>query len=133
MIKKLTDSYGLVSEIVHFVKSWLRVDQIRIRPREGEIWRLEPGAVVVVNGRSARIVSRAVGDDAEGPYVAYQCETSAGIAELIAQPTGEWIDFDRAAWNSPRITWREWNQRRVIDPAAFEVVCRCSSEGRGIR
>jgi hypothetical protein len=132
MIECLRRSESLVGEIARLLKSWLRVDQIRTSPRDGEIWRLEPGATLNIEGGRARVVARTIGEDARGPFVAYLCETIDGTGELSARPTGAWSDFDRDAWRTPQLNWREEGRSNAVDPAAVEVICRCSNTARRV-
>lgn len=76
-------------ELVALARSWWRVDRIRVAPGEGELLRLRPGAILRVDGAAYEVVGRAVGANADGPYVAYQCEGPGGQAELRVRPPGE--------------------------------------------
>lgn len=76
-------------ELVALARAWWRVDRIRVAPGEGELLRLRPGAILRVGAAGYRVVGRGVGEDADGPYVAYPCEGPDGKAELRVRPARE--------------------------------------------
>ena len=59
---------------LELLSSWWRVDRIRVAPSEGELLRLEPPAIVTVDGEDVEIVSRSV----EGATVRYRGVRSCG-------------------------------------------------------
>jgi hypothetical protein len=63
------------------IRRWLLGDRIRTAAADGAIYRLTPGSVVVVRGRSLRIVAAAA---IEGAIV-YDCDSERGECRLRAE------------------------------------------------
>jgi len=89
-------------ELVDLVLAWWRRDTIRVRPSEGRMLRLRPGAVLCFSLKasatrtSVEVVSRTV-DRAEGASrVTYVCQTGCGSGELIVT-----LEHDQA----PHVIW----------------------------
>jgi hypothetical protein len=97
---------SLPREAWELVRSWWRVDRIRVSPREGRLLSLEPPCVVFITSRPAQVVERIAPDPtASDPSVTYRCRTSTGPAELCVRLTGP---------RELHITWRESNRERAI-------------------
>lgn len=69
-------------DLVRLVAEWWRVDRIRVSSDEGRLLRLQPPCLVVVAGRPAEVLSRIVGHDAGGTFVAYDCRGVQGMCRL---------------------------------------------------
>jgi hypothetical protein len=80
----------LLRALSGLIAGWWRSDRIRISPREGELLRLQPGSILMVNGIVAEIRSRAVIHASRGNGVHYECQTEHGSARLkVPFPDGE--------------------------------------------
>ena len=69
-------------DVVRLVVGWWRGDRVRVSPEEGRLLRLEPPCFVVVAGRPAEVLSRTLGHDPGGAFVAYECRSAGGSCRL---------------------------------------------------
>jgi hypothetical protein len=86
-----------VTRLWHAIGRWLLGDRIRTAAADGAIYRLTPGSVVVVRGRSLRIVAAAATPGA----IVYDCDSERGACRLRAEirshgPRLALVECDRA-------------------------------------
>lgn len=101
--------WRLVASLWSLGLSWWRVDRLRISPREGRLLRISPPAILRIGSRLLEVVSRNVGENAAGPFVAYECRCGEEVSELWVAPVShchttairwqhagrdEWLDAD---------------------------------------
>jgi hypothetical protein len=91
-----------VNRLWRAIRRWLLGDRIRTAAADGAIYRLTPGSVVVVRGRSLRIVAAAALDGA----IVYDCDSERGECRLRAEIRlgGPWlvlVEADRAISLAP--------------------------------
>ncbi len=67
------------------LRAWWRVDRIRASPRDGQLLRLHPPCVIAIGDQRFEIANRVVGQDADGPFVVYDCRDSGGSAKLLVR------------------------------------------------
>lgn len=79
----------MIQALLDCVRAWWRVDRIRASPREGRLLRLHPPCLLVIQDRLIEIVRRVVGQDAEGPFVVYDCHDGGDSAQLLVRPIAE--------------------------------------------
>lgn len=103
----------LVCDLVRLVVGWWRVDQVRISPDEGRLLRLQPPCFVVVAGRPAELLSRTVGHDAGGIFVAYECRSTHSVHRLQVRVV------DRHAASA--ILWTTDGVERLLGPDEVET------------
>lgn len=86
----------MLRAFVELCQSVLSRDRIRVSPSEGRLLRLMPPCALAIGSETVLIVSRTVGETAEGPLVRYECqtessggesETDCGIRELTVRLT----------------------------------------------
>ncbi len=53
---------SIFQSLRHFFESWWLSDRIRASPSEGRLLRIRPGAILVINGVQAEVVSRRMTD-----------------------------------------------------------------------
>jgi hypothetical protein len=78
------------------IRRWLFGDRIRTAAADGAIYRLTPGSVVLVRGRSLRIVAAAAAPGA----IVYDCDSERGECRLWVElrsggPQLVLVDMDR--------------------------------------
>lgn len=72
----------IVRDLYWAMRSWWRNDRIRASPREGRLWRLRPGDLVVFGDMEAEVLTRSVVDRPAGPALSLTCRTASGTAEF---------------------------------------------------
>jgi hypothetical protein len=101
----------MMRDLVDLVNGWWKRDRIRVRPSEGRLFRLRPGAVLCFSDSphtppiNAEVVARRDDQDARCPTICYFCRTSRGEGELIVTYRGA---------GGPAIDW-------FADGALFEL------------
>ncbi|MBI4604553.1 MAG: hypothetical protein HY721_21535 [Planctomycetes bacterium] len=103
----------LLRSLADLLLAWWCADRVRASPREGRLLRLEPGSVLRVAGRPAAVVGRRVGETAEGPYVAYECECESGPAALVVRHTAGLV--------RSTVSWSEEGTEVRVPIAAVEA------------
>ena len=100
-------------ELVRVFHSWWRTDRIRVSRDEGRLLRLDPGAVIALEG-CRLLITRRTTDRRDGHRVLYDCrgETEDSTLEVALD----------AAGNRPSITWNEDFRRRDVAPAEIEII-----------
>jgi hypothetical protein len=73
----------MLRDVWRVLVAWWAVDRVRCSPADGRLLRVVPPCLVRVRGDIWEIVSRVVGEDAEGGFVVYRC---AAGRELSARP-----------------------------------------------
>lgn len=93
----------MMRDLIDLVLTWWKCDRIRVRPSEGRLFRLRPGAVLCFSHSpdaprvSAEVVARRVSRDPDRPRVVYDCRESQSEGELMVtrdcepEPTVEWF------------------------------------------
>ena len=91
----------LLAATFDLLKSWWRVDRIRVSPNETRLFDLRPGSVTIIDNRPVEVLSRQVVMSNEGRCVIYNCQTQQGPASLRVTPersgcasTYTWIKDD---------------------------------------
>lgn len=82
-------SWRLLSKLSGWIRSWWRVDRVRVSPTEGRLLRLEPPCWLRVEGTLVEVFSRTVGETTGGPFVTYGCRSPAGPCTLSLDPRGQ--------------------------------------------
>ena len=100
-------------DLVRLVRSWWRVDRVRISLDEGRLLRFEPPCIVVVEARPAEVLARTTGQSAAGPFVAYDCRSALGPCRLQVGLPGPGL--------APRVCWTEQGAQRTIAADSVEV------------
>lgn len=80
----------LLTDMARLLRSWWKIDRVRISPREGRLLRLKPPCVVVVEDRPAEVLARTLGRNStatiagneEWISVVYDCRSVAGSCRL---------------------------------------------------
>ena len=106
----------LVHDTRRLLDAWWRVDRIRIAPREGELLRLRPPSIIVVEGCPAEVLARTVGQSVGGPYVEYECRSATDACRLRVQPA--------PAGGVLGAQWQDRGPPRRVDPERIEVFLR---------
>ena len=95
------------------VRSWWLRDRIRVSPLEGRFLRIKPGAILVIGGIEAEVVSRSVTGTNLNSVICLNCETAAGSGEL---------QFDITTASGPAsILWKYAGECHSLDPDDIEV------------
>lgn len=78
---KLNGLFRFTRSVLRVIRSWWRVDRVRVSPAAGCLLRLRVGDVLNIRAQSAEILNRtqASPDSAD---VVYQCLTDSGTALL---------------------------------------------------
>jgi hypothetical protein len=108
----LVDVVGVAREFWRLVRQWWQVDRIRVSPRQGRLLRIEPPAIIRVDAMIAQVLSRSTGCNGAGPYVAYECRTERGRAQLRICPVG---------LACQQVSWVEEGQAREVTEDAIEI------------
>ncbi len=95
------------------LRSWWRMDRIRVLPTDGRLLRLHPPCFVVIGGRSFEIAHRVVGQDAEGPFVDYNIHSQDGSARMLVRLIVE--------TSQTVIRWIGPDGERLLDEEAISV------------
>ncbi len=92
----------LFADWLALLRSWWRVDRIRVSPGEGRMLRLDAGSLILVRNRPVEIVGRRVQSNGSCVTIVYDCQGADGDAQLVvvsASEIGEsllsWIDGGR--------------------------------------
>jgi hypothetical protein len=67
--------------LLRLLRSWWRVDRVRISPREGALLRLQPPCVLEIGNHRVEVVARRETKE-EQTVVVYNCNTDQGPATL---------------------------------------------------
>ena len=102
----------LFRSVVGLFRLWWTSDRIRVSAREGRLLRLAPGGFVRVAGEPAQVVSRQIARCADGPFVAYCCESASGALELSV----------RLASTRTIVRLRQHGRERQIAETEVEVI-----------
>ncbi|HEX3658867.1 MAG TPA: hypothetical protein VHV55_23945 [Pirellulales bacterium] len=105
--------WRLAADVWHLVRRWWASDRIRLSPDEGRLLRLEPGSILVIEGRPVEVLERRAGEAAAGPYVEYRCRGSGVQGRLRVAPLGP----DHCL----RADWLEAGHSHGLPPVAIEV------------
>jgi len=99
-------------QMAELVRSWWRVDRIRVSPREGRLMRLTPDSWLEYEGEMWRVESRSVGTGPAGDFVTYRCSSEGRTGVLSVSPSADGREL---------IRWEI--SQRVVDatPDEFEV------------
>ena len=102
----------LAEAVARLVRSWWRVDRIRVSPGEGKLLHLQPGALITIDDQRAEIVGRST---PTGDEVIYDCRTGDATAQLVVRLCRrshglqvEWVEQgrSRAVAETDVIVWR---------------------------
>ena len=77
--------HELARSVADLLRSWWRVDRIRASPCEGRLLRLHPPCFIAIDGQTVEIARRVIGQDADGPFVIYDCRAMTGPAKLLVR------------------------------------------------
>ena len=82
--------YGLL-------RNWWRADRVRISPREGLLYRLQPPCLLQVRSQTVTVRERRIDNSADTSWVIYACDSGAcelriQLADPGAAPTIYWFD-----------------------------------------
>jgi hypothetical protein len=104
---------GIV-ELWGLARGWWRCDRVRIAPRAGELYRLRPGAVVIIDHYAACVVDRSLVANAKEIQIEYRCETATGEGTLrvSVSPAGELL----------QIIWETEDRSRPLDHGEMEIL-----------
>lgn len=103
----------------NLIRSWWRVDAIRVSPSEGLLLRLSPADMFEWSRMLWQIESRSVGTGATGPFVSYRCRSEERSAVLIVTPTlsGEervrWL-LDGCPTNATSRDFQVWSATHTV-------------------
>jgi hypothetical protein len=64
------------------IADWWLADRVRISPREGELLRLRPVCLVMIEGRPVEVLGRQEVETDRAHGVRYECRTEEGPAHL---------------------------------------------------
>jgi hypothetical protein len=102
---------SLLRDLCRLLRSWWRIDRVRVPPREGELLHLKVGDVVVVERCVVQVTSRRVVESSGGAAVIYRCATES--------QTG-WLAISTNSCQSPQIAlWRFI--ARVVEVSVDEI------------
>src|SRR6187401_1548671 len=79
-------SVMLVSTFWTILTRWWRTDRIRVSPRDGELFRMTPDAVVIIRGVLFRNVSRRIVSLPGGAAIVYDCDSERKRCQLQVEP-----------------------------------------------
>ena len=89
---------------------WWQQDRIRSSPRQGQLLRLAPGAILCVQGRTIEVEQRDVFETQHGRRVRYGCAGTDARSEL-------WIQIE----GTPTITWSSDGVEQNLSADDIEV------------
>lgn len=78
-----------IEVLVRLISQWLNSDRIRISPRCGELLRLQPPAVVVIQGVPWRLEQRSVQSREDAIWVRYDGTDGQRSGHLLVSPRGD--------------------------------------------
>ena len=76
----------LVSTLWPILTRWWRTDRVRVSPRDGELFRLTPDAVVIIRGVQYQIVGRRLVSLPGGAAIVYDCDSERKRCQLQVEP-----------------------------------------------
>lgn len=106
----------LFNDVYRLIETWWKIDRIRASPRDGQLLRIEPPCVVVVDERPAEVVARTLGRTADaggGIQVDYDCRSAKGACRLRLIVT--------ACGAIAAILWTAEGTERTISEESVEV------------
>jgi hypothetical protein len=94
---------SLCRACLDLIADWWRADRVRISPREGELLRLQPICLAMIEGRLVEVLGRQEVQSDQAHSVRYECRTEEGPAHLevrFSENTGRleigWSISDRS-------------------------------------
>lgn len=118
-----TDLWLSVSALI---RSWWRVDRIRISPTAGRLYRLDSRSILLVERRRVEIMGRTVGQTSAGGYVRYDC-----LSVYDGQPAELWVTPDPVAGTST-IKWITDGSERILDDWEVDVIGVVGTENANV-
>ncbi|MEO8496092.1 MAG: hypothetical protein ABI614_13560 [Planctomycetota bacterium] len=73
---------SLAADAASLLRAWWRQDRIRSSPREGQLLRLAPGAILCIAGCTVEVETRDVIETESGSIVRYCCRDADSHPEL---------------------------------------------------
>src|SRR5262249_44184930 len=95
------------------IAAWWRVDRVRVSPREGELLRLRPESLMLVEGEPVQVLRREVAGDASAQGVRYECQAADGVAHLDVRFSEESGRFE--------ISWSMCGRQEMLSKHQIEV------------
>ncbi|HUG91456.1 MAG TPA: hypothetical protein VML55_11510 [Planctomycetaceae bacterium] len=114
----------LLASIVRLIRSWWRVDRIRISAAEGRLLRLEPGALLTIDGQPVEVVERRAPQQPDQTLIEYDCRTAAAPCRLFVRQS--------AAGGGTTVEWRRGDNVARLDELEVIVWRNAISMGRSI-
>jgi hypothetical protein len=105
--------WKLFESVRDLLWSWWRVDRPRISPREGCLLRIAPPAILRIGSRLLEVVSRTVGENSAGPFVAYECRCGEEVSELWVAPVSH--------CHTTAVRWLHAGRDELLDEDEVEV------------
>ena len=111
----MTDVCRMMTSVVRALRSWWRADRIRVPPREGQLLRLQPGWILILDGCPVEVLERCV-CQAAGTEVTYHCAGERASAELRVAA------MDRGRRAAAR--WQGEGTARILSEEQIEILER---------